>query len=311
VWKYHDQGKDLGTAWLGAAYNDGAWKSGPAQLGYGDNDEKTKLHNPNPNYPSVYFRRTFQLGKVPSLAKLQVLHDDGVAVWINGKQVMSRYVSNGTGYSAWASSTSSDDEITSADVKQVGSAPFKVGKNVICAMVKQVDGNSSDTSFDLKLEVAQAEQTGFSRASNPAGPVMEGLIDLKARFGAVPQQVFLAAAAYGTKDNGALTGQLPKGNGDGAIGLGEWVVFPLKIPPPRDAGPADGFAPGKDSKLPPGKDSKAPPGKDSKAPAKDLGKTVDPPEEPDTGCGVAGTGAGGGLFSLFCLLALVFRRRVK
>ena len=310
TWKYHDQGKDLGTAWLGAAYNDSAWKSGPAQLGYGDGDEKTKLKNPDPNYPSVYFRRTFQLGKVPPLAKLQVLHDDGVAVWINGKQVMSKYMSNGTGYSAWASSTSSDNEVTSADVKQVGGAPFKVGKNVICAMVKQVGSTSSDTSFDLKLEVAQAEQTGFSRASNPAGPVMEGLIDLKARYGAVPQQVYLAAAAYGTKDNGALTDQLPKGNGDGAVGLGEWVIYPLKIPPPRDAGPSDAkLPPGKDSKLPPGKDSQLPPGKDSKAPAKDMGKTVDPSEEPDNGCVVVARGTGGGLLGLLCILILMFRRR--
>ena len=302
TWKYHDQGKDLGTAWLGAAYDDSAWKSGPGQLGYGDNDENTKLTNPDPNYPSVYFRRTFQLGQVPPLARLQVLHDDGVAVWINGKQVMSKYMSNGTGYSAWASSTSSDNELTSADVKQVGGAPFKVGQNVICAMVKQVNANSSDTSFDLKLELAEVEQTGFSRASNPAGPVMEGVIDLKARFGAVPQQVYLAAAAYGTSDNGTLLDQLPRGNGDGAIGLGEWVVFPLKLTPPGDAGPSD-------SKLPPGKDSKLPPGKDSKAPARDLGKTVDPPAESDSGCGVAGTGASGGLLSMLCLLALLFRRR--
>src|SRR5689334_11147792 len=41
VWKYYDQGTDLGTAWRNPGYADGAWASGPAQLGYGDGDETT------------------------------------------------------------------------------------------------------------------------------------------------------------------------------------------------------------------------------------------------------------------------------
>ena len=311
VWKYHDSGKDLGTAWLGASYNDSAWKSGPAQLGYGDGDEKTKLVNASPNNPSAYFRRTFNLSKVPTLAKLKVLHDDGVAVWINGKQVMSKYMSNGTGYSSWASSASSDNETTTADVTQTGGSPFKVGTNVICAMVKQANSSSSDLSFDLELEIAQAEQTGFTRASNPAGQAMEGIIDLKERFGAVPNQVYLAALAYGTDDNGALTHQLPAGNGDGTVGLGEWSVFQLKAPPKQDAGPPkqdakvppkkDGYTPGKDSFLP-GRDSKVMPDQD-----KGQGEVT----EPETSCSVSGTKDARGLLLLLAALSvmLIHRRR--
>ena len=330
VWKYHDSGKDLGTAWLGAGYNDSAWKSGPAQLGYGDGDEKTKLIDADPNHPSAYFRRTFNLSKVPTLAKLQVLFDDGVAVWINGQKVVSKYMSNGTGYSSWASASSNDNETTSADVTQTSGSPFKVGTNVICAMVKQAYSTSSDLSFDLSLEIAQAEQTGFTRASNPAGQVMEGIIDLKERFGSVPNQVYLAAVAYGTKDNDTLTQQLPAGNGDGTVGLGEWVVYQLKAPPKPDAGvpvkdakvpvkdakvpvkdakvppKKDGYAPGKDSFMP-GRDSKIMP--DAKKPAKDLAPGEG--DDPDGSCSVSQARDVPGLFVLLGLVALtvVLRRR--
>ena len=301
VWKYHDQGKDLGTAWLASGYNDSSWKSGAGQLGYGDGDEKTKLTNANPNNTSAYFRRTFTLGKVPKAATISALYDDGVAVWINGKKVISQRMGNGTGYSAWASSQSSDNETTTANVVQTGGAPFKLGTNVICAMVKQVNGSSSDLSFDLKLEIGSTEQTGFTRASNPAGQVMEGILDLKERFGTVPSAVYLAAAAYATKDNGALSQQLPKGNNDGTLGLGEWVVFQIKAPPKPDAGPPD-------AKVGPGNDAKVGPGKDS---GKKADKGQGGGDDPDDGCSLGGGAGGDGgaliLLGLF-LLSLVFRR---
>ena len=42
-WKYNDTGANLGTAWRASAYNDAAWLSGFAQLGYGDGDEETTV----------------------------------------------------------------------------------------------------------------------------------------------------------------------------------------------------------------------------------------------------------------------------
>ncbi|MDP6679984.1 MAG: hypothetical protein QGG72_13935, partial [Verrucomicrobiota bacterium] len=42
-WRYLDNGSNQGTRWSARLFNDSKWESGPAQLGYGDNDEKTKL----------------------------------------------------------------------------------------------------------------------------------------------------------------------------------------------------------------------------------------------------------------------------
>ena len=35
VWKYFDDGANLGTGWTSSAYNDNQWMMGPGRLGYG------------------------------------------------------------------------------------------------------------------------------------------------------------------------------------------------------------------------------------------------------------------------------------
>ena len=62
AWKYNDSGTNLGTAWRATAYNDAAWATGSAQLGYGDGDEATVLSygsNPLNRRITYYFRRAF------------------------------------------------------------------------------------------------------------------------------------------------------------------------------------------------------------------------------------------------------------
>ena len=305
VWKYHDQGQDLGAAWRAAGYADSAWASGPAQLGYGDGDEKTKLLNANPNHPSAYFRRGFTLTKAIAAGDLKVIHDDGAAVWINDVLVFSKYATD-TSFKAWADQLSSDNQLSSTTIAIPGGGPFKVGQNVVAVMVKQADASSSDLSFDLELAEPKGADTTGARAANPAGQLMEGFIDLKARFGAVPKRVYLAAAAYGTNNSGALTEQLPAGDGDAHLGLGEWYELTLipDPPPPPDAGPLTDATPAGDATAPRG-DGAAPPRPDSKP-----GSTLD--GESGCSCAVGGTGRGGSaalLLLLACCVVAARRRR--
>lgn len=60
-----------------------------------------------------------------------------------------------------------------------------------------------------------------------AGGRLEGVIDLEAVFGSVPERLFLAAAAYQTEDGGGLTAQGPAGNDDGNLDPGEFLEIPL------------------------------------------------------------------------------------
>src|SRR4026207_710327 len=62
VWSYLDDGSDQGTAWVAPAFDAAGWSNGPAQLGYGDQDEATVVRfgpSPNNKYITTYFRHTF------------------------------------------------------------------------------------------------------------------------------------------------------------------------------------------------------------------------------------------------------------
>ncbi|UQA55492.1 metallophosphoesterase [Polyangium aurulentum] len=151
VWKYDGAGVDHGITWLEPSFDDSAWASGPAQLGYGDGDEATAM-NDSPVHPSYYFRKVIALDGPVIGANLEVLHDDGVAVWINGTQVFSKYMDDGLGHNAFASQGSQDNELDAAAIS-LAPNPFVEGKNVVAVMVKQSGAASSDLSFDLELEV--------------------------------------------------------------------------------------------------------------------------------------------------------------
>ena len=151
TWKYDDRGIDQGTAWLARDFDDSAWKSGKGQFGYGDEDESTLVTE---GIPTVYFRKKLTLDNLVTAANLEVLYDDAVAVWINGTLVFSRNMGKGMGYSAWASgSTTNAYERTALPLS---ANPFRVGENVVTAMVKQVAPSSDDLTFALGLEVTQA-----------------------------------------------------------------------------------------------------------------------------------------------------------
>jgi MYXO-CTERM domain-containing protein len=166
TWSYHDQGVDLGGAWLDPAYNDSSWSAGPGQLGYGDGDEATLLQDADPNAPSAYFRHVFDIAGTVTAANLQALYDDGIAVWINATQVLGVNVDNGTDYSAWSSAQSSDNSVVEESL-DLANNPFVEGQNVVAAMVKQRNGSSSDLSFDLSLSLTVRPSTSLQSCAEP------------------------------------------------------------------------------------------------------------------------------------------------
>ncbi len=159
TWRYDDRGVDPGAQWIAPSFNDTGWRSGPGQLGYGDGDEATQLTKTPSSQPSVYFRRHITLAGPVTQAALRVLHDDGVAVWVNGQQVFAKYVDNGTAHASYASASSQDNELSSGTIP-LSPNPFREGDNVIAVMVKQSSASSSDLSFDFELTVTTAPASG-------------------------------------------------------------------------------------------------------------------------------------------------------
>ena len=60
-----------------------------------------------------------------------------------------------------------------------------------------------------------------------ANGVLEGSLDLPGHFGTFPQQLYIAAAPFGTADGGTLvaSAQVPAGNGDGDIQANEFLLL--------------------------------------------------------------------------------------
>ncbi|MBI4664218.1 MAG: lamin tail domain-containing protein [Verrucomicrobia bacterium] len=152
-WKYLDNGSDEGTAWRQLAFDDSSWKTGKAQLGYGDGDEATVLGfgaSANNKYVTYYFRKTFALedaSRVRSLS-LNLLRDDGAIVYLNGQEVRRVSMPAGAvGYRTFATTASE----YSWESSPLAGTLLTAGTNLVAVEVHQGNATSSDLSFDLEL----------------------------------------------------------------------------------------------------------------------------------------------------------------
>ena len=159
VWKYRDNGSNLGTSWIKPDFDDSLWKEGPAQLGYGDADEKTTVSygsNANNKYITTYFRDRFAVADPATYTNLTVnlLRDDGAVVYLNGVEVF-RSNMPATGailYSTLASATVGGGDESAVYSHTVDVRLLRPGDNLLAVEVHQSSNRSSDISFDLGLE---------------------------------------------------------------------------------------------------------------------------------------------------------------
>jgi methionine-rich copper-binding protein CopC len=154
AWKYLDNGTNQGTAWRGTSFNDAAWASGNAQLGYGDGDEATVVGyggNASNKYVTTYFRKTISIADASILTSISgnVKRDDGVAIYVNGTEVYRNNLAAGAGYTTLA--TLASDDGATAQAFNFSPAAFVTGNNVIAVEIHQNSVTSSDISFDLEL----------------------------------------------------------------------------------------------------------------------------------------------------------------
>ena len=72
-----------------------------------------------------------------------------------------------------------------------------------------------------------AMTSGLNNNDSSANGVLEGTINLASHFGSFPQQIYVAAAPFGSADGGGLvsTAQVPAGNGDGDIQTNEFLIL--------------------------------------------------------------------------------------
>jgi hypothetical protein len=171
VWKYLDTGINAGRSWVQPAFDDSGWKMGRAELGYGDavegRSEATVLSfggNANSKYITSYFRHSFSAAHVATFTNLafQVLRDDGAVIYLNGTEIFRMNMpTNGsiTFQTKAAAAVGGVDETTFYPM-DISPSLLSEGQNLLAVEIHQATADSSDISFDLKLD-------GMS----PPGPV--------------------------------------------------------------------------------------------------------------------------------------------
>jgi hypothetical protein len=163
IWRYNDSGADLGTAWRAVAYSDASWKTGSAQLGYGDGDEATLISygsSTTNRHVTYYFRQSFTLPSAGSFGGLSVryVRDDGAVIYLNGVEVARSNMPAGTVSATTLAVTAIGGADESAWLEaSIDPSLLVSGTNVLAVEIHQQSRSSSDVSFDLELRATEAE----------------------------------------------------------------------------------------------------------------------------------------------------------
>ena len=137
--------------------------TGPAQFGYGDGDEATIISfgdDPSQKHVTTYFRKTFEVASPQRITglKLELLRDDGAAVYINGTRVVSSNLAANATHSQFADSVVTGDDESRFFSFDVNPSVLVAGTNLIAVEVHQASATSPDLSFDLRLTATSSSQ---------------------------------------------------------------------------------------------------------------------------------------------------------
>ncbi len=159
---YDDPQTTMTVSWIERNVQEGVenkWTWGRGGFGYGDDDDATVFPRMQKRFRSIYLRRTFNWDKpgMPERFVLRMRYDDGVVVYLNGREVLRKGV------------VGSGDRVRSvAGHEAVNWEQFEVnaavkylrkGKNVIAVEVHNHELGSSDLSLDTELWLVAGESS--------------------------------------------------------------------------------------------------------------------------------------------------------
>lgn len=146
-WKYSTVNLD-GTDWKSVSYSDASWSNGVSPLGYGKSQKTTLPVNKS----CYYFRKTINLSNVSATDTyvLDYTIDDGMVVYVNGKEAGRYNMPSGTPANATYASTFANGNPDTGSMTIDGSL-FRNGTNVIAVEVHNNSATSSDILWDASL----------------------------------------------------------------------------------------------------------------------------------------------------------------
>jgi hypothetical protein len=188
-WKYLDNGTDPGTTWKDESFAEpAAWKTGTAELGYGDGDEATVVGfidtDPvaagNQVNAATYFRRTFTVADPNAFTSLSVTlrYDDGGVVYLNGTEIgRTANMPAGQTYTTFTTGATTENATQTFTVA-APAALLHAGTNTIAVEIHQRDSGSSDLSMDCRVigNLPGTDPGNFTLTANVSGLVAQKAI---------------------------------------------------------------------------------------------------------------------------------------
>ena len=155
TWKYYDQGEPASN-WNTNSFNDNAWASGQAPLGYTMTGVTTNVSygsDSNNKNPTTYFRKTVSLSSAPTNNDQFLFNykiDDGFVVYVNGQEAGRFNMPNGSiDFNSFSSSYAEGTPLEGT--LELSPSLFKSGKNVIAVEVHNISYTSSDLFWAAEL----------------------------------------------------------------------------------------------------------------------------------------------------------------
>src|SRR6185369_9655082 len=153
VWHFFDQGEALPPNWTTPGYDDSAWAEGPAPLGYGGGERTTVAYGDEfLKFTTTYFRTHFAASATTTLSNLalRVCFNDGVAVYLNGTEILRRNLIVGAGFDdlATASNTEREQYWFSFPVRPT---LLHTGTNTLAVELHRFAPDGPSLNFDLQL----------------------------------------------------------------------------------------------------------------------------------------------------------------
>ena len=165
-WKYYDKGA-APSNWNTSGFNDNAWASGKAPLGYTMEGVTTTVSygsDSSQKNPTTYFRKKVSLKSTPSSNDRFLFNykiDDGFVVYVNGKEAGRFNMSYGdVGFDSFSSSYAEGTPLEGT--LELSPSLFKSGSNVIAVEVHNISYTSSDLFWAAELyTTVDAASEGF------------------------------------------------------------------------------------------------------------------------------------------------------
>lgn len=155
TWKYYDKG-ELASNWNTSNFNDNAWASGQAPLGYTMDGVTTIVSygsDSNQKNPTTYFRKTVSLNSTPSssdIFQLKYQVDDGFIVYVNGQEAGRFNMPDGdVNFNSFSSSYAESTPLKGTI--NLSPSLFKSGSNLIAVEIHNNSYTSSDQFWAAEL----------------------------------------------------------------------------------------------------------------------------------------------------------------